>query len=75
MNPLATRHSDEYSATVKSDLLGILFMGSPVSSETRNEFYRWGSDTIAAQAVTLTLTVMTLNASVGPTKLPATGTT
>jgi hypothetical protein len=31
MNPLATRHSDEYSASVKSDLLGSLFMwvGAP----------------------------------------------
>jgi hypothetical protein len=29
MNPLATRHSDEYSASVKSDLLGILLIGAP----------------------------------------------
>jgi hypothetical protein len=26
MNPWATKHSDEYSATVKSDLLGILLI-------------------------------------------------
>jgi len=31
MNPLATKQSDEYSAAVKSDLLGILFMGTPAN--------------------------------------------
>ena len=36
INPLATKHSDEYSATVKSDLLGILFMGSPVGRAGHN---------------------------------------